>query len=257
MDVIDQYRNFQQVLQDHAVLAGPERIIRDRVNPFELFGDAEFVRRFRFSKENVIYIIDLVYNEISPISRKYQDIPPHLQVLIALQYFATGAFQITVGDLTRIHQTTVSRIVKRVSVALARKRRRFIRFPDRQTSQQVMEQFNQIADLPRVIAAMDCTHIKISNPGGDDSLRFINRKGFFSLNCQYTCNADMVFTSIVARWPGSTHDSRIFRESNLCRDQERNNNDGRNGVILGDAGYPLLPYLMTPLNNPNTPAQRH
>ena len=150
MDVIDQYINFQQVLQDHAVLAGPERIIRDRVNPFELFGDAEFVRRFRFSKENVIYIIDLVYYEISPISRRYQDIPPHLQVLIALQYFATGAFQIAVGGLTRIHQTTVSRIVKRVSVALARKRRRFIRFPDRQTSQQVMEQFNQIADLPTV-----------------------------------------------------------------------------------------------------------
>ena len=75
MDVIDQYRNFQQVLQDHAVLARPERIIRDRVNPFELFRDAEFVRRFRFSKENVIYIIDLVYNEICPISRRYQDIP--------------------------------------------------------------------------------------------------------------------------------------------------------------------------------------
>ena len=253
MDVILQIRDARNILD---MLAGPERIIKDRINPFEFFREEEFTRRFRFSKENVIFIVDLIYNDICPKVNRYYAIPPHLQVLISMQFYATGAFQISIGDLVRVHQATVCRVVKRVSVALARKKHRFVNFPIRENLNEVMGHFFDIAGIPSVLGAIDCTHVKISNPGGEDPVRFVNRKGFYSINCQYTCDANLAFTSVVCRWPGSTHDARIFRESVLSRNLERDTGNGQNGFLLGDAGYPLLPFLMTPVNNVTTPEQR-
>ncbi|KAJ9586179.1 hypothetical protein L9F63_016111 [Diploptera punctata] len=58
---------------------------------------------------------------------------------------------------------------------------------------------------------MDCTHIRIRSPGGDDAERFRNRKGYFSLNVQ-----------------------GLYGDS----------------VLLVDAGYPCRSYLMPPLVAP-------
>ena len=50
------------------------------------------------------------------------------------------------------------------------------------------------------------------------------------------------FTDVVARWPGSTHDATIFQESGLRRWLE----EEPRGWLVGDSGYPLRPYLLTP-----------
>ena len=41
-------------------------------------------------------------------------------------------------------------------------------------------------------------------------MAFVNRKQFYSINVQAVCDSDAFITNIVARWPGSTHDSRNF-----------------------------------------------
>ncbi|XP_060795015.1 putative nuclease HARBI1 [Neoarius graeffei] len=56
--------------------------------------------------------------------------------------------------------------------------------------------------------------------------------------------------NVVARWPGGTHDSFIVQNSSVgIRLQERAVEDG---WLIGDQGYPLKPWLMTPLTNPQT-----
>ena len=56
-------------------------------------------------------------------------------------------------------------------------------------------------------------------------------------------NADLKITNCVVRWPGSVHDARILRESHLYRRLQQTAPDG---ILLGDSGYPLLRWLMTP-----------
>lgn len=58
---------------------------------------------------------------------------------------------------------------------------------------------------------------------------------------------------IVTRWPGSSHDSHIFNNSALKVRLE--NGEFGDRVLLGDSGYPLKHYLMTPILNPRTPAE--
>ncbi|CAH2011546.1 unnamed protein product [Acanthoscelides obtectus] len=64
------------------------------------------------------------------------------------------------------------------------------------------------------IGAIDCTHIPILNPfiHADE---YVNRKNFASINVQATCNSNEEFTSVDVSWPGSVHDSRIWKNSDI------------------------------------------
>ena len=64
-----------------------------------------------------------------------------------------------------------------------------------------------------------------------------------------------MFTNVVARWPGSTHDSHVFRISNICSYLQNNHRSLDDGVLLGDSGYACSPFLMTPFATTRTPSQ--
>jgi hypothetical protein len=51
-----------------------------------------------------------------------------------------------------------------------------------------MKQFFQLSGLPGVIGAIDCTHVPIQSPGGQDAEIYRNRKGYFSINVQLICD---------------------------------------------------------------------
>ena len=53
-----------------------------------------------------------------------------------------------------------------------------------------------------------------------------------------------------ATFPGSSHDSHVWKLSNVKRFFENQYNHGDNSRILGDAGYPLEPWLLTPCRSP-------
>ncbi len=82
---------------------------------------------------------------------------------------------------------------------------------------------------------------------------FRNRKGYCSINVQVVCDEKAHITNIVARWPGSTHDSRIFDNSHLCALLEIH---AFQGHLVGDNGYPCRAYLLTPILNPSMPAEK-
>ena len=73
------------------------------------------------------------------------------------------------------------------------------------------------------------------------------------MNVQAVCSHNLKFINIVARWPGSVHDLRIFRNSRLC---EKFENHDYNGNLLGDYEYALKPFLLTPILNPQTLPER-
>lgn len=84
--------------------------------------------------------------------------------------------------------------------------------------------------------------------GGDRAEEFRNRKGVFSINVQCVVNSDLMIMDIVARWPGSAHDSTIFNSSRIKARLETGEFGDR--VLLGDSAYPLSSTMMTPIANP-------
>jgi hypothetical protein len=86
--------------------------------------------------------------------------------------------------------------------------------------------------------------------GGAQAEIFRNRKFFFSFNVQTVSDANLKILDIVARWPGSVHDTTIFRNSRLCT--RFKNNEINNAVLVSDAGYPVKNNLLTPLSQTHT-----
>jgi hypothetical protein len=112
-----------------------------------------------------------------------------------------------------------------------------IKFPIDKTLTKQM--FFDTANFPGVIGCVNGTHIPICKPRNHpDPEIFRCRKGYYSLNAQVVAGPDNKFYDIVARWPGSTHDSRVYDNSYLCVKME--NGDFGNEVLLADAGYPCL-----------------
>ncbi|XP_025018167.1 putative nuclease HARBI1 [Tetranychus urticae] len=216
-----------------------------------LFDDFEFKKRFRMNKETFHVLLDLIKDEIEIFGKRNHPVSPENQLLIALRFFATGSFQIVSGDLIGFSQPTISRIVLKVSTVLARKLPQFIVFPSPTEEAKLHSGFSKIAGFPGVIGVVDGTHIKVKVPK-DLHERFRNRKNEITVNCQVVFDHNMKFLHINARWPGSTHDSRIFKHSEPYYVLE---SQSYTGHLLGDSAYPCKTYLMTPLSDPNTLAE--
>ncbi|KAK0147678.1 putative nuclease HARBI1 [Merluccius polli] len=80
-------------------------------------------------------------------------------------------------------------------------------------------------------------------------------KGLHSINTQIICNANTSLLNVVARWPGGTHDSFILQNSSVGVHLQAGAVE--DGWLIGDRGYPLKPWLMTPVANPRTPQEQH
>lgn len=93
-------------------------------------------------------------------------VSPTNQLLSTLRFYATGSNQLTIGDYAGFSKSTAHRIVHRVSCAIASLRPQFIKFPETiEEINSTQGDFHKIARFPRVIGAMDCTHVKIQSPG--------------------------------------------------------------------------------------------
>ena len=110
--------------------------------------------------------------------------------------------------------------------------------------------------FPNVIGCVDGSHIRLHGVPKETENDFVNRKRFHSINVQFISDHRFKFVDVVAEWPGSTHDSFIFSQSDVKEYLQRNHTTLEKGILLGDSGYGLTNYFMTPYENPVTPEQR-
>ena len=191
----------------------------------------------------------MIHEDLQPaMPGRLYDLTLTHKTLLALRFYATGSFQQVLADLHGMSIASACRVIHQVSRAIARRKGNFITFPTKENFATVKNAFYESAHFPHVIGAIDCRHIRIQSPGGEEAARFINRKGYYSINVQVICDAALRITNIVARWHGSTHDSRIFQNSTIATHLRRLRRQ-RRFHILGDGGYPCLSFLMTPLRN--------
>lgn len=172
---------------------------------------------------------------------------------VCLRYLSDPGYQKGIGEELGVSQATVSRTVNAVVDSIVAHATDWIKFPTTNSEiTEAKELWQRKFKFPTAIGVIDCTHVGILKPKlyGDE---YINRKGKPTLNVQATCDAKEIFTSVDVSWPGSVHDSRIWKNSQVCL-KLRNQN---NVVLIGDSGYGIEPCLMTPYENPTSGAEKN
>ena len=241
------------IVRHEREIKASRKVYRERFDPLEQLSDSELNERYRIYREGISKLSDLLADYLNSPIHGAHALHPQIQVSLALRFFASGTFLNLAGDDVRVHKSTASRTVHRVARAICHKMGHCIRFPTGENElRKVKRGFHEIGGIPNVIGAVDCTHVRIVAPSVDVPA-YINRKGYHSLNVQPIVDHNMQFTNCVARWPGGTHDSRIFQQSTVFRELSCGN---ISRYLLGDSGYPLRTYLLTPFLPPRSAPER-
>lgn len=191
------------------------------------------------------------------------EVPLSIQLCSALNFYASGSYQRRVGQdaFASISQTCVSKCITSISKAIATKLMdKYIVFPQTiEEMEKSCKEFQEIADFPGVIALVDGTQIGLAALKKEIEFGFVCRKGFHSINTQVTASSRMRFLNVNARYPGSTHDSLIWRcslVSSFLEDMYNRLGTDFKYFLLGDTGYPLEPWLLKPYDPPKTSAEK-
>lgn len=140
-------------------------------------------------------------------------VPLDTKVLVFLSQLRSGSFQWVAGAGCGVSQPTASRIIDglcRHTLSIAKS---VIDFPSSILEvNKVKQEFYDIARVPNVLGVLDGTHVPIISPAENEPA-FVNRKQYHSINCQVIAAKNYKIFDIVAKWPGSTHDSFIWKDS--------------------------------------------
>jgi nuclease HARBI1 len=205
----------------------------------------------RLDRATFYYVLGLLVDDLSRQNERNYAVPADTQLLVGLSCLASGSFQWTMGGLYGVSQTTTSDIIRRVVVALNRIAVDHIKFPSTVAELNATKQdFYRRGGIRNVVGIIDCTHVQFQ-PLKAEEAQYVDRKGLHTINVQLVCNERLEITDVVARWPGSVHDSFIWSNCGL-----RESMIEIDGWLLGDSGYPLEPWLLTKYRNPVTDPQR-
>uniref|UniRef100_UPI00398E983B putative nuclease HARBI1 n=1 Tax=Pristiophorus japonicus TaxID=55135 RepID=UPI00398E983B len=218
-----------------------------------LLSDSKAVNANAFRKDVLRELCHLLRSNLQPHTRLRTALTVETKVTIALNFYTTGSFQSATADISNISQFSTHRSIGLVTDALYKRKVQYFSFlmtRGKQVEWQAV--FVWIAGFPSVQGAINCTHVGQRAPLNHVELS-MNRKGFHSLNVQLMCDHQRRILAVDARYPGSSHDSFILRQTSVPAIFTGPNHDC--GWLLGDNGYPQSTWLLTPLRNPRTAAK--
>ncbi|CAH0405396.1 unnamed protein product [Chilo suppressalis] len=237
---------------------------QERSNAFSST-DRDFKSNYRLTKDLARQLIEMLRPLMRP-ARRSSDLSVETKVLVALNFFAKGSYQSSIGNHknAQIAQGTVSNCLTEVTDALNHPSifGQWVKFPSNIAEMMaISQQFYEIYRLPGVVGCIDCTHVAIHPPPNNEQYEeaiYVNRKGYHSINTQLICDANLRIINVNALFPGGTHDSFIWNQSNVLpvMEQLHRNGTGR-FYLIGDSGYGLRRWLHTPIQEPQGAEQNY
>ncbi|XP_068321910.1 protein ALP1-like [Pyrus communis] len=170
-----------------------------------------------------------------------------LRLGMGLFRLSTGSSYPEISKQFGVSEMVARFCAKQLCRVLCTNYRFWIEFPNPNELDSVSAAFETQTGLPNCCGVIDCTRFKIVRNGGVQEE---------SIAAQIMVDSSSRILSIVAGFRGNKGDSRVLRSSTLYKDIEAGkllnsppasvNGVAVNQYLIGDGGYPLLPWLMVP-----------
>lgn len=227
----------------------------------------KFESFFKISRKTFNYICSLVKEDLRARQSNFtgsngKPLSVTDQVAVALRRLSSGESLSNIGDLLGINQSTVSQITWRFVEAMEERGLHHLCWPSTEAEmEEIKSNFEKICGLPNCCGSIDTTHIVMTLPTVDRSNDvWIDREKNHSMLLQAIVDPDMRFRDVIVGYPGSLSDALVLQNSSfykLCEEEKRLNGkkiELQEGMelgeyIIGDSGFPLLSWLLTPYQN--------
>lgn len=217
------------------------------------FDDNDWIDKFRMKKSSFQNLVSLLKDDLEPDTVTVRDpIPVEKRVAVAVYKLAWGAKLQSVGDMFGMHKTSVHRWLHGFCDALCKRLKIFIYLPNSTEAKEIACANFEKTGFPQIYGAIDACHIHVKPPR-DGTRDYMNRNMFPSLVLQAVVDNKHCFRDISVKMPGSVHEASVLHASNLYKNAD---NLPKGSVLIndvdiplmlvGNASYPMLPYLMRP-----------
>ncbi|WAR26341.1 hypothetical protein MAR_012045, partial [Mya arenaria] len=160
-----------------------QRTFKDRISSLDHLSDVEVVDRYRLSRIAIIYLEENLRNDLSPPTNRSQSVSSMTKMLVGLRVLSKGNFLSEVADLHGISKQTASRVL-----------------------------YLFVDAVNRNIDNIRCSR-RNTRPYHFPERQWRSLHMPEMIPC-YKCDGYM-FIDIVAKWPGSQHDSSVMNTSSL------------------------------------------
>lgn len=219
---------------------------------------------FKISRKTFNYICSLVKEDMMVKPANFFDsngkpLSLNDRVAIALRRLSSGESLSIVGDLFGVSQSTVAQITWKFVEAMEVRALHHLQWPMTEADmEEAKSNFEKIRGMPNCCGAIDMTHISMClSTIGTSSTVWIDHEKKHSMILQAVVDTEMRFRDIITGWPGSLSESCVLQNSGFFKlSEEGKRLNGKKielsqgtylrEYIVGDAGFPLLPWLLTP-----------
>ena len=228
---------------------------RECQDPFEVYTDKEFKRRFRMSKEGVSRLHDKLLEHLQYEDMRGRPLDAMKQLLIGLHFLGSTDLLRDTGDGLFVSVYSSWKCVGRVIDALLKLESEFVYYPNRQQMEATATFIYKEYGIKNLFVGVDGTHIRFPEkprdyPPHHHWKQYTNRKNYFSINAMIVGNEERIL-HVDCGWPGSIHDGRIWNRSNIKEVVESQNRY----CIVGDSGYAISEHMMKPFSTEELAAE--
>ncbi|KAJ0987740.1 hypothetical protein J5N97_006096 [Dioscorea zingiberensis] len=235
-------------------------------------GTKRFETIFKISRKTFNYICSVVREDLmaKPSNLSFANgkvLSVNDQVAVALRRLSSGDSLLNVGATFGINHSTVSQVTWRFVEAMEQRGIKHLRWPTEEETEKIKCKFENISGLPNCCGAIDTTHIMMSLSSDTSNEVWVDPAKKHSMVLQAIVDPEMKFRDIVTGWPGRMNNSLVLHNSGfyeLCERGTRLNGkkieitEGSEirEYIIGNASFPLLPWLLTPYQGKDLPESR-
>ena len=174
-----------------------------------------------------------------------------VQVLVTLHRLGSHALLRTTGEHYGLGEKTVHDAYWRVIWGLNEiLLPQVLRWPTEDELQEIRAGFAAFGIGNNIIGAIDCTHVGV-RPPKVHSNSYLNRKRHRSIVTQAVVDHRGLFLNLNSGFPGSAHDMNVLHHSSLLQNIENGTWVTGSDCLLGDSGYYLRRFMITPFNYRN------